>query len=156
MPDDYSQILRLYMFGTPTPPPWLNPRKGRDQILSSGNLVTTTIGRGRRERNPFPVLIFEIAGSHSLRRRGCPFSRLARSVRRPGAGGRGQRTCVWVTGSSRPNPTQPSPPFCTPRQGMGFGTECYASIRRGAGYANEDEVTRLLGSQKHVLHSRQM
>ena len=60
LPDGYSQIFRLYVFGPsgfwnmaplryaakfdsflapPHPPPWRNPRKGRDQILPSGNLV---------------------------------------------------------------------------------------------------------------------
>ena len=61
LPDGYSQIFRSYVFGplglrdygsatlqnlipsfpwiaTPRPPPWRNPRKGRDQILPSGNL----------------------------------------------------------------------------------------------------------------------
>ena len=62
MPDGYSQIFRLFVFGppgfwtmaplrygakcelflsldcAPRPPPWHNPRKGRDQILPSGYL----------------------------------------------------------------------------------------------------------------------
>ena len=67
LPDGYSQIFRSYVFGDqtlvlrasglwlhhatlqnlipsfpwiapPRPPPWRNPRKGRDQILPSGNL----------------------------------------------------------------------------------------------------------------------
>ena len=63
LPDGDSQILRSYVFGPlgfwtmaplrftakfdpflsldctpPDPPPWRNPRKGRDQILPSGNL----------------------------------------------------------------------------------------------------------------------
>ena len=61
LPDGYSQIFRSYVFGpsgfwtkaplryaakfdpflsldcAPRPPPWRNPRKGRDQILPSGN-----------------------------------------------------------------------------------------------------------------------
>ena len=61
LPDGDSQIFRSYMFGpsgfwtmaplryaakfdpllsldcAPRPPPWRNPRKGRDQILPSGN-----------------------------------------------------------------------------------------------------------------------
>ena len=63
LPDGYSQILRSYVFclwasrlwpryatlqnlipsfpwiAPPRPPPWPNPRKGRDQILPSGNLA---------------------------------------------------------------------------------------------------------------------
>ena len=63
LPDGYSQIFRSYVFGPsasglwlryatlqnlipsfpwiapPRPPPWRNPRKGRDQILPSGNLA---------------------------------------------------------------------------------------------------------------------
>ena len=62
LPDGYSHILRSYVFGPsgfwtmaplpmlqnlipsfpyiapPRPPPWFNPRKGRDLILPSGNL----------------------------------------------------------------------------------------------------------------------
>ena len=69
LPDGYSQISRSYEFGpsgfwtlaplryaakfdpflsldsTPHPPPWHNARKGRDQILPSGNPVTTTSTR---------------------------------------------------------------------------------------------------------------
>ena len=61
LPDGYSQIFRSYVFGpsgfwtmaplrcaakfdpflsldcAPRPPPWRNPRKGRDQILPSGS-----------------------------------------------------------------------------------------------------------------------
>ena len=60
LPDGYSRIFRSYVIGPsgfwtmatlqnlipsfpwiapPHPPPWHNPRKGRDQILPSGNLV---------------------------------------------------------------------------------------------------------------------
>ena len=63
MPDGYSQILRFFVFGPsgfwtmaplryapnlipsfpwiapPRPPPWQNPRQGRDEILPSGNPV---------------------------------------------------------------------------------------------------------------------
>ena len=63
LPDVYSKIFRSYVFGplgfwtmaplrcaakfnpflsldcAPRPPPWRNPRKGRDQTLPSGNLV---------------------------------------------------------------------------------------------------------------------
>ena len=66
LPDGYSQIFRSYVFGPsgfwtmaplryaakvdpflswvspPRPPPWCNPRKGRDQILPSGNLGSRT------------------------------------------------------------------------------------------------------------------
>ena len=32
----------------PTPPPWRNPRKGRDQILPSGNLEHVAVARDAR------------------------------------------------------------------------------------------------------------
>ena len=77
LPDGYSQIFRSYVIGPsgfwtmatlqnlipsfpwiapPHPPPWHNPRKGRDQILPSGNLVWQQVVRpeghegGRRGR----------------------------------------------------------------------------------------------------------
>ena len=36
LPDGYSQIFSSYVIASPRPPPWRNPRKGRDQILPSG------------------------------------------------------------------------------------------------------------------------
>ena len=55
LPDGYSQISRSHVFGPsgfwtmaplcywigpPRPPPWRNPRKGRNQILLSGNTAS--------------------------------------------------------------------------------------------------------------------
>ena len=43
---------------SPRPPPWRNPRKGRDQILPSGNIAAhLPLGVKARSRNLAPALI---------------------------------------------------------------------------------------------------
>ena len=68
LPDGYSQISRLFAtlqnlipsfpwIAPPRPPPWSNPRKGRDQILPSSNTANAHIsvnsGLGEWERHSF-------------------------------------------------------------------------------------------------------
>ena len=50
----------------PRPPPWRNPRKGRDQILPSGNLVQE---QRRRQAHPRPHRLLRIVVRREVRRR---------------------------------------------------------------------------------------
>ena len=69
MPDGYSRIFRPFVFGPsgfwtmatlqnlipffrPRPPPWRNPRNGRDQILPSGNTGGGAVSVSNNVRTP--------------------------------------------------------------------------------------------------------